>query len=133
MIMKLAACSFALASVGSITCAAVEQAMTRVLACKGDDAAMEVYLPQSVVRGRGVANVKLDRPIAGAYTLDLTAAEKGKNLEPIRVSLSADKNFVIVDQYTRKLPSTRVPVSGGTVNFDNRFGTNAKCEAFNSE
>jgi hypothetical protein len=47
--------------------------------------------------------------------------------------LSPDQKFVIVDQYTRNLPRTRVPVSGGTVNFDNRFGTNAKCGAFNQE
>jgi hypothetical protein len=40
---------------------------------------------------------------------------------------------VIVDQYTRKLPATRIPVGGGTVNFDNRFGTNAKCDAFNQK
>jgi hypothetical protein len=107
--------------------------MTRVFACKGDDAAMEVYIPQSVVQGLGVANVKLDRPVIGAYTLDLTDAGKGKDLEPVRVSLSGDKKFVIVDQYTRKLPATRIPVGGGTVNFDNRFGTNAKCGAFNQE
>jgi len=78
--------------------------MTRVFACKGDDAAMEVYIPQSAVTGVGVANAKLDRPVTGAYTLDLTDAGKGKSLEPVRVSLSADKKFVIVDQFTRKLP-----------------------------
>ncbi|MBV8239273.1 MAG: hypothetical protein JOZ35_11035 [Hyphomicrobiales bacterium] len=112
---------------------AAGEAMTRVFACKGDDAAMEVYIPQSAVQGLGVANVKLDRPVVGAYTLDLTDAGKGKNLEPVRVSLSGDKKFVIVDQYTRKLPATRIPVGGGTVNFDNRFGTNAKCGAFNQD
>ncbi len=96
---------------------AADEAMTRVFACKGDDAAMEVF----------------DRPVIGAYTLDLTDAGKGKGLEPVRVSLSGDKKFVIVDQYTRKLPATRIPVGGGTVNFDNRFGTNAKCGAFNQE
>lgn len=112
---------------------AAEEAMTRVLACKGDDSAMEVYIPQSAVTGVGLANAKLDRPVTGAYTLDLTDAGKGKSLEPVRVSLSTDKKFVIVDQFTRKLPPTRVPVGGGTVNFDNRFGTNAKCGAFNGE
>jgi hypothetical protein len=112
---------------------AADEAMKRVFACKGDDAAMEVYIPQSAVQGGGVANAKLDRPVTGAYTLDLTEAGKGKSLEPVRVSLSADKKSVIVDQFTRKLPPTRVPVSGGTVNFDNRFGTNAKCSEFNRE
>ena len=107
--------------------------MMRVFACKGDDAAMEVYIPQSAVQGAGVANVKLERSVTGAYALDLTDAGKGKTLEPVRVSLSSDKKFVIVDQFTRKLPTTRIPVGGGTVNFDNRFGTNAKCGAFNQE
>ena len=112
---------------------AADEAMTRVFACKGDDAAMEVYTPQSAVQGAGVANVKLERSVTGAYALDLTDAGKGKTLEPVRVSLSSDKKFVIVDQFTRKLPTTRIPVGGGTVNFDNRFGTNAKCGAFNQE
>jgi hypothetical protein len=132
--MKLITFSAAFGLLCVVSCgSAAEEAMTRVLACTGDDASMEVYIPQSAVAGRSVANVKLDRPITGAYTLDLTAAEKGKVLEPVRVSLSPDKKFVIVDQYTRRLPPTRVPVNGGTVNFDNRFGTNAKCRAFNSE
>jgi hypothetical protein len=112
---------------------AADEAMKRVFACKGDDAAMEVFIPQSAVPGAGLANAKLDRPVTGAYTLDLTDAGKGKSLESVRVSLSADKKFVIVDQFTRKLPPTQVPAGGGTVNFDNRFGTNAKCSAFNQE
>jgi hypothetical protein len=28
------------------------------------------------------------------------------------------------------LKPTRIPVGGGTVDFDQRFGTGAKCEAF---
>jgi hypothetical protein len=112
---------------------AADKAMKRVFACKGDDAAMEVYIPQSAVPEGGIATAKLDRPVTGAYTLDLTDAGKGKSLESVRVSLSADKKFVIVDQFTRKLSPTQVPVGGGTVNFDNRFGTNAKCGAFNRE
>src|SRR6266436_4757598 len=105
--MKLIAWSFALALVSLATpAAAADEAMKRVFTCKGDDAAMEVYIPQSAVRGVGLANVKVDQPITGAYTLDLTDASKGKSLEPVHVSLSPDKKFVIVDQYTRKLPPT---------------------------
>jgi hypothetical protein len=105
--------------------------MTRVLACEGDDAKMEVYLPQSVVSGRGPANANLSKPVIGYYALDLSAAGKGKPLEPVRVSYTADKKMVIVDQFTRGLPPTRIPVSGGTVDFDQRFGTKAKCGPFN--
>jgi len=128
--MKLIPWSFALILVGLATpAAATDEAMKRVFTCKGDDAAMEVYIPQSAVEGAGLTNVKVN----GAYTLDLTSAGKGKNLEPVHVSLSPDQKFVIVDQFTRGLPPTRIPVSGGTVNFDNRFGTNAQCGAFNEE
>jgi len=51
----------------------------------------------------------------------------------VGVSLTPDKSAVIVDQFTRKLPPTKVPVAGGTVSFDNRFAANAKCGAFNEE
>lgn len=106
--------------------------MKRVLSCKGDDT-MEVFLPQTVVKGRGAGNVDLARPVVGVYTLDLTEAGKGKTLESVRVSYASNKKTVIVDQFTRRLPPTRVPVTGGIVNFDNRYGTNAKCSPFNEE
>jgi hypothetical protein len=90
-------------------------------------------LPEAVLTGTGVQNVKFDRPITGAYSLDLTDAGKGKTLEPVRVSLSRDKKSVIVDQYLRKLPPTSIAVAGATVDFDQRFGTGAKCGPFNKE
>ena len=110
-----------------------EAYMIRMLACEGPDAKMEVYLPQSVVFERDGRMRALDRPVIGYYALDLTAANKGKPLEPVRVSLSADKKSLIVDQYTRRLPATRIPVAGGTVDFDNRFGTGAKCGPFQAQ
>jgi hypothetical protein len=108
-----------------------ETYMIRVLTCEGPDAAMELYLPQSIVL-RGDRALLGMRPTIGFYTLDLTPAGKGKPLEPVRVSVSADKKTIIVDQYTRGLRPTRIPVEGGTVNFDNRFGKDAKCGAFNA-
>jgi hypothetical protein len=72
----------------------------------------------------------LVRSVIGYYTLDLSELGKGKPLEPVRVSLSADKKWLIVNQYTRTLPPTRIPIGGGTVDFDQRFGTGAKCGAF---
>jgi hypothetical protein len=103
-----------------------EAYMSRVLACQGTDAKMEVYVPQSVEND----DAALVRSVIGYYTLDLSEANKGKPLEPVRVSLSGDKKTLIVNQYTRKLPETRIPVVGGTVDFDQRFGTGAKCGAF---
>lgn len=108
-----------------------ESYMVRVLACAGADARMEVYLPQSIMdRGDAERDRSLLRPVIGMYALDLTAASKGKLLEPVRVHLSADKRSLVIDQYTRKLPPTSVPRSGGIVDFDQRFGTGAKCGAF---
>jgi hypothetical protein len=104
--------------------------MIRVLACDGVDARMEVYLPQSLVN-KGDQAVRKMKPTIGWYTLDLTSAEKGKVMEPVRVSMSADGNTVTVNQYTRGLPPTAIPVAGGTVDFDQRFGTKAKCGPFN--
>jgi hypothetical protein len=105
-------------------------AMIRVLACDGVDAKMEVYLPQSLVN-KGDQALRKMRPTIGWYTLDLTSADKGKVMEPVRVSMSADGKTVTVNQYTRGLPPTAIPVAGGTVDFDQRFGTQAKCGAFN--
>ena len=102
--------------------------LTRVMKCAGVDATMELYLPQSILTG-GSASLLSLRPTIGWFGFDLSAALKGKSLEPVRVSVSSDKKALIVDQYTRKLPVTRVPLAGGVVNFDQRFGTNANCEA----
>jgi len=103
--------------------------MVRVLSCTGVDARMEVYLPQSIAL-KGDSALRAMPPTIGYYTLDLTDADKGKVLEPVRVSLSPDKKTVVIDQYTRGLPPTRIPLAGGTVDFDKRFGTGARCGAF---
>jgi hypothetical protein len=108
----------------------------RIMKCVGEGVGMEIYLPQSVVfkRGSGMeANILSMPPTIGWYTLDLSDALKGKPLEPVRVSISPDKKTLIVDQYTRGHPPTRIPVTGGTVDFDQRFGKNAKCEALNAQ
>ena len=105
--------------------------MMRMLVCEGENARMEVYLPQSVLFSPD--GMRGGQTVTGYYTLDLSDANKGKPLEPVRVTLSADKKTVTVDQYTRKLPPTRIPVEGGTVDFDQRFGTGAKCGPFQSQ
>jgi hypothetical protein len=101
---------------------------------------MELYLTESAVLGGRPASESFGshqmRPglsVIGCYALDLTDANKGKMLEPVRVTLSEDKRTVIVDQYTRGLPPTRIPVAGGTVDFDQRFGTAAKCGPFRAQ
>ena len=106
-----------------------EAYMIRMLACKGPDAKMEVYLPQSAVFDHGGTRT-INHSVIGYYALDLTQENKGKPLEPVRISFSPDKKTVIVNQSTRGLPPTRIPVAGGTVDFDHRFGTGAKCGRF---
>jgi hypothetical protein len=107
--------------------------MIRMLACEGPDAKMEVYIPQSIALDRNTLKRALAEPVIGYYTLDLTEANKGKPLEPVKVSMSADGKTVTVNQYTRGLPPTRIPVTGGTVDFDQRFGTSAKCGPFQAQ
>jgi hypothetical protein len=110
-----------------------ESYMVRVMLCEGPDAKMEIYLPQSIALSPDAKVRAMERPVIGYYTLDLTAARKGKVHEPVRVGFSADKKTLIIDQYTRGLPPTGIPVAGGTVDFDKRFGTQAKCNAFNTQ
>ena len=110
-----------------------EAYMVRVVACEGPDAKMEIYLPQSVVFDRDGGTRTINNSVIGYYALDLTASNKGKPLEPVRISLSPDKKTVIVKQYTRGLSPTRIPVVGGTVDFDSRFGTAAKCGPFQAQ
>jgi hypothetical protein len=45
----------------------------------------------------------------------------------VRVTLAKDKRGVVVDQYTRGLPPSTVPLKGGKVSFDNRFAENMTC------
>jgi hypothetical protein len=107
--------------------------MIRMLACEGTDAKMEVYLPQSIAFGKAPIAKALARPVIGYYALDLSDANKGKPLEPVKVSMTSDGKTVVVDQYTRGLPPTRIPVGGGIVDFDQRFGTQAKCGPFQAQ
>jgi len=110
-----------------------QEKYVRVLACQGSDANMEVYVPQSLALDGPALTRALTKPGIGYYALDLSEAGKGKVLEPVKVSISADGKTVTIDQYTRKLPPTRVPVAGGTVDFDQRFATGAKCGPFQSQ
>jgi len=107
--------------------------MIRMLSCTGPDATMEVYIPQSIALDfKGMVR-DLQKPVIGYYTLDLTPYNKGKPLEPVKISMTADGKTVIVNQYTRGLPPTRIPVGGGTVDFDHRFGSAAKCGPFQQQ
>jgi hypothetical protein len=117
----------------SVQASAADVAMRRVFSCVGPDAKMEIYIPESLWSGLGAQNAKLEKQVTGAYSLDLTDAGKGKVIEPVHVQYSPDKKSVVVTQYTRGLPRTTIAVGGATVDFDQRFGTQAKCGPFNQE
>ena len=131
--------ALAMAVVGAVAVPAAakdpgnEAYMIRMLVCQNEDTRMELYLPQSIGFGKTPIAQALARPVIGYYALDLSGANKGKPLEPVKVSMTADGKTVIVNQYTRGLPPTRIPVGGGTVDFDQRFGTQAKCGPFQAQ
>jgi hypothetical protein len=105
--------------------------MTRVFVCQGPDAMMEVYIPQSVLTKRNIEKQGLGGTVNGLYALDLADAGKGKVIEPVRLRSSKDNRSIVMDQFTRKgLKPTSIPMTGGTLDFDQRFGTKAKCGPF---
>jgi hypothetical protein len=105
--------------------------MTRIFACKGPDASMEVYAPQSLVLKRNIEKSGLGGTVNGLYALDLTEAQKGKVIEPVRLRSTRDNKAIMVDQFTRKgLKPAMIPIAGGTLDFDQRFGTGAQCAPF---
>jgi hypothetical protein len=116
----------AVAVLWTVPASAQDGALTRVLQCKNADARVELYLPEAAARG-GNDWRALEKTTAGYYALDLSDAGKGKPLEPVRVTLSKDKRGLIVDQYTRGLPPSTVPLKGGKVSFDKRFAENMTC------
>ena len=105
--------------------------MTRVFVCEGPDAKMEIYVPQSLLLKRSIETQGLGGTVNGLYALDLSAAEKGKVVEPVRLRSTKDNRSIVMEQFTRKkLKPATIPVAGGTLDFDQRFGAKAKCGPF---
>jgi hypothetical protein len=103
--------------------------MIRVFACKGRDARMEVYVPQSLILKRNVEKQGLGGTVNGLYALDLADASKGKVIEPVRLRSTRDNKAIVIEQFTRKgLKPASIPMTGGKLDFDQRFGTEAQCE-----
>ena len=106
-----------------------QEAYTRVFLCDNDDAKMEIYVPESALRDSAL---KDGRPVLAWYALDLSDPDlnKGKSLEAVLVRYAQDRRALLLYQFTRGLPLTAIPMAGGVVNFDNRFGNDAKCGPF---
>ena len=105
-----------------------QETYSRVFACESPDAKMEIYVPDSALRRD--STLKSGRPVLGFYALDLSDAGKGKPLEVVLVRFAEHRRVLIVNQFTRGLPMTAIPIDGGVVNFDNRFAYDAKCGPF---
>ncbi|HXC56005.1 MAG TPA: hypothetical protein VNU97_11975 [Rhizomicrobium sp.] len=126
--MKTASIAIAALLLGTAPALAAPGTYLRVISCSGPDAAMEIYAPEAVIDSLG--QLGLPAKMDGLYALDLSAALKGKHLDPVHLRLSADRKTLTVDQFTRGLPPTNIAMEGGTVDFDNRFGTRTKCGPF---
>jgi hypothetical protein len=106
-----------------------QEAYNRVFLCDGDGVKMEIYIPESASRDFAL---KDGRPVLAWYALDLSDPDlnKGKSLEAVLVRYAEDNRALILYQFSRGLPLTVIPMGGGVVNFDNRFGSDAKCGPF---
>ena len=106
-----------------------QEAYNRVFLCDGDGVKMEIYIPESASRDFAL---KDGRPVLAWYALDLSDPDlnKGKSLEAVLVRYAEDKRALILYQFSRGLPLTVIPMGGGVVNFDNRFGSDARCGPF---
>lgn len=127
--MKLSAAVIGLMASLIASQLSAQEAYTRVFLCDGDGVKMEIYIPESASRDFAL---KDGRPVLAWYALDLSDPDlnKGKSLEAVLVRYAQDKRALILYQFTRGLPLTVIPMSGGVVNFDNRFGSDAKCGPF---
>ena len=106
-----------------------QEAYNRVFLCDGDGVKMEIYIPESASRDFAL---KDGRPVLAWDALDLSDPDlnKGKSLEAVLVRYAEDRRALILYQFSRGLPLTVIPMGGGVVNFDNRFGSDAKCGPF---
>lgn len=95
----------------------------------GDDVLMEIYLPNAVVF-HGAPMDDSRKPVAGFFVLDLEKLGKGRSMEPVKVWRDAKANVLKVDRFSRGLPLVSVPIDGGIVDFDNRFGEGARCKPY---
>jgi hypothetical protein len=106
----------------------------RVAHCKNDVGRAEVYLPGSVVFGRGPEQVMLgDKIVNGYLAFDFTPVGKNKTLEAVGVSLSEKKDSIVVEFSERGSLFALLPVRGGTVRFPQRLAEEMTCEPLNMD
>lgn len=123
----------ALVAVAATPAAAIDDSghFTLQIVClgQGSDVRMEVYVPQSSAYGKELPT-DAKKAVVGYYALDLEKLGKGKPLEPVKLWKDEKAKAVVVDQFTRGHPPTRVPIDGGVVDFDKRFAEGARCKPY---
>ena len=113
--------------------AAQEMSFARVVHCKNDVGRAEVYLPGSVVLGRGPEQIKLgDRTVSGYLAFDFTPVGKNKTLEAVGVGMDEKTNSIVVVFSERGLKAT-IPIRGGTTRFPQRLAEEMTCEPLNAD
>ena len=113
---------------------AQDMSFARVVHCKNDVGRAEVYLPGSVVFGRGPEQVILgDKIINGYLAFDFTPVGKNKTLEAVGVSLSEKKDSIVVEFSERGSLLAILPVRGGTARFPQRLAEEMTCEPLSTD
>ena len=113
---------------------AQDMSFARVVHCKNDAGQAEVYLPGSVVLGRGPEQVMLaDKIVNGSLAFDFTPVGKNKTLEAVGVSLSEKKDSIVVEFSERGSLLAILPVRGGTARFPQRLAEEMTCEPLNTD
>ena len=116
------------------TAGAAESNFARVVLCKNEAGRAEVYLPGSVVQGRGPQQVKLgDKTVSGYLAFDFTPVGKNKTLEVVGIGMSEKKDSLIVILSERESRLATIPIQGGTTHFPQRLAEEMICEPLNRD
>jgi hypothetical protein len=114
--------------------AAQDMSFARVVHCKNDVGRAEVYLPGSVVLGRGPEQIKLgDRTVSGYLAFDFTPVGKNKTLEAVGVGVDEKTDSIIVVFSERGSSLATIPIRGGTTRFPQRLAEEMTCEPLNAD
>ena len=117
----------ALIALAPTSSSAQEGAFARVLQCKNQDARVELYLPTAIAHA-GDGWQALEKTTPGYLRArPLAVPARASRWSPCASLSTKDKRGVVVDQYTRGLPPSTVPLKGGKVSFDKRFAENMTC------
>ena len=114
--------------------AAQDTSFARVVHCGNEVGRAEVYLPGSVVLGRGPEQVRLgERAVSGYLAFDFTPVGKNKTLEAVSISMSKDKDSLVVEFPERGSRLATIPVRGGATRFPQRLAEEMTCGPLNAD